>query len=304
MAGWISLHRKMIDNPIYSNAFMLKLWIHCLLKATHTEHNQLVGNQMIKLEPGQFVTGRNALYEEFNKGAKKDEMISAITLWRWLKNFEEWEMLNIKTTTKYSVVTVVNWSEHQGHEQQVNNKRTADEQQMNSKRTTDEQQVNTNNNVNNVNNDNKDNNIKPSRQKRVFDKDSDEMKLVEFFIQEIRKNSSDFKDPNLQNWCDEFRKIIDLDKRDKGEVSKLIRWVQSDDFEKANVLSPSKLRKRYDALKIKMLIPPKQKQSREKVPDWFGKKDETQPAPVKEDPNIADMREKLLKDLGRLNKND
>ena len=140
MAGWISLHRKIMDNPIYSNAFMLKLWIHCLMKASHKEHSQLVGNQMVKLEPGQFVTGRNALAEEFNKGAKKDEVISAITLWRWLKNFEEWEMLNIKTTTKYSVVTVINWSEHQQHEQQVNNKRT-----------TNEQQVNTNNNVNNVN---------------------------------------------------------------------------------------------------------------------------------------------------------
>ncbi|TQR21821.1 DnaD domain-containing protein [Psychrobacillus vulpis] len=140
MAGWISLHRKIMDNPIYSNAFMLKLWIHCLMKASHKEHEQLVGNQMVKLEPGQFVTGRNALAEEFNKGAKKDEVISAITLWRWLKNFEEWQMLNIKTTTKYSVVTVINWSEHQQHEQQVNNKRTADEQQ-----------VNTNNNVNNVN---------------------------------------------------------------------------------------------------------------------------------------------------------
>lgn len=304
MAGWISLHRKMIDNPIYSNAFMLKLWIHCLLKATHTEHNQLVGNQMVKLEPGQFVTGRNVLFEEFNKGAKKEEIISDRTLWRWIKNFEEWEMLSIKSTTKYSVVTVINWNEHQQHDQRVSNSRPTDVQQMSNERPTDVQHVSTNNNVNNVNNDNKDNNIKPSRQKRVFDKDSDEMKLVEFFIQEIRKNSSDFKDPNLQTWCDEFRKIIDLDKRDKGEVSKLIRWVQADDFEKANVLSPSKLRKRYDALKIKMLNPPKQKQSREKVPDWFGKKDAPQSAPFEEDPNIADMREKLLKDLGRLNNND
>ena len=287
-----------MDNPIYSNAFMLKLWIHCLMKATHTEHNQLVGNQLVKLEQGQFVTGRNALYDEFNKGAKKDEMISAITLWRWLKNFEDWEMLNIKTTTKYSVVTVVNWSEHQQHEQQVNNKRSADEQQMNSKRTTDEQQVNTNNNVNNVNNDNKDNNIKPSRQKRVFDKDSDEMKLVEFFVQEIQKNSSDFKTPNLQNWCDEMRKIIELDKRDKSEISKLIRWVQSDDFEKANVLSPTKLRKRYDALKIKMLTPTKKKESREKVPDWFGKKDDEPAAKTKAIVmDIEEERKRLRQEL-------
>ena len=57
-------------------------------------------------------------------------------------------MLNIKTTNKYSVVTVVNYDFYQSFggeiEQQI-------EQQMNNKRTTNEQQMNTNNNVNNIN---------------------------------------------------------------------------------------------------------------------------------------------------------
>lgn len=144
MAGWISLHRKLMDNPIYSNAHMLKLWIHCLMKASHKEHDHLVGNQMVKLEVGQFVTGRNALEDEFNRGAKKDEVISGRTLWRWIKNFEEWQMLSIKSTTKYSVVTVINWSEHQQSDQQVS-----------SSRPTDVQQLSTNNNVNKGNKENK-----------------------------------------------------------------------------------------------------------------------------------------------------
>lgn len=133
-----------MDNPIYSNANMLKLWIHCLLKASHAEHKLLVGNQMVVLEKGQFVTGRDALSEEFNKGAKSDEVVAARTLWRWLKNFETWEMLSIKSTTKYSVVTVFNWSSYQGNDQQVSNRCP-----------TDVQQVSTNNNVNNVNKENK-----------------------------------------------------------------------------------------------------------------------------------------------------
>ena len=132
-----------MDNPIYSNAGMLKLWIHCLLKASHAEHEQLVGNQVVKLYPGQFVTGRNALAEEFNKGASKGDKVSAITLWRWLNLFEKLEMLNIKKTTKFSVVTITNWTNYQQNEHQ-----------MNIKRTSNEQQVNTNNNDNNDNNEN------------------------------------------------------------------------------------------------------------------------------------------------------
>lgn len=140
MSGWISLHRKIMDNPIYSNAGMLKLWIHCLLKASHAEHEQLIGTQIIKLDPGQFVTGRDALAEEFNKGAKKNEVVTARTLWRWLKKFEEWQMLSIKSTTQFSVVTILKWSDYQKGVQPVSNACP-----------TDVQRVSTNNNDNNVN---------------------------------------------------------------------------------------------------------------------------------------------------------
>ena len=40
-------------------------------------------------------------------------------------------MLNIKTYSKFSIVTVSNWTEYQQDEQQVNNRRTTDEQQVN-----------------------------------------------------------------------------------------------------------------------------------------------------------------------------
>lgn len=245
MTGWIKLHRKLFENPIYTNANMLKLWIHCLLKASHAEHDQLVGNQMVKLKPGDFVTGRNALAEEFNKGAKPDEYVSAITLWRWMKNFEKWEMMNIKTTTKFSVISILKWHEHQ-----------QDEHQMNSKRTADEQRVNTNKNVKNDKNDKKSN----LRRKQVYDTDSPYFILADFMFKEIQKNNPNHKLPELQKWADEFRRLVDIDKRDKKEVSQLIRWVQQDSFEMTNVLSPAKLRKRYDELILKMKRQPKQGQ--------------------------------------------
>jgi len=231
-----------MDNPIYSNANMLKLWIHCLMKASHSGHEQLVGNQMVKIEIGEFVTGRNALADEFNKGAKKAEVISAITLWRWLKNFEEWQMLNIKTTTKYSVVTVSNWSEHQGGEQQVN-----------SKRTTDEQQVNTINNVNKVNNDNKENkkDVKISP-KQVYDESSIHFQLASRLYQEILKNNPNHKKPNLQAWSNDVRLMMERDKRNEEQIIYVIDWCQNDEFWKSNVLSISKLRERFDQLIIQI----------------------------------------------------
>ena len=144
MAGWIKLHRSLLKSAVFDDPQLLKLWLWCLLKATHTPRETVIEKQLVKLEPGQFTTGRFKLEEEFNRGTPKRKRVSAITLWRWLKKLEEWQMLNIKTYSKFSIVTVSNWTEYQQDEQQVNNRRT-----------TDEQQVNTDKNVKNDKNDKK-----------------------------------------------------------------------------------------------------------------------------------------------------
>jgi hypothetical protein len=130
MQGWIKLHRKIIDSPIYCDPLLLKLWMLCLIKATHKEYEQLIGNQVVHLKPGQFVTGRQSLSEEFNRGMKPSQKVAESTLWRWLNNFEKWQKVNIKKTNKYSVITILNWDVYQESEQQVNNKWTSNEQQM------------------------------------------------------------------------------------------------------------------------------------------------------------------------------
>jgi len=145
MKGWFRVHRKIINNPIFNDMKLFRLWMICLAKATHTEHKQLVGRQMVNLSPGEFVTGRFELHFEYNNGLKKSEMVSERTLWRWLKRLEEYEYLSIKSYNKYSVVTVDNWSKYQ-HSDQSNN------HQVTTKRPTDDHQVTTNNNDNNANN--------------------------------------------------------------------------------------------------------------------------------------------------------
>ena len=93
---------------------------------------------------------------------------------------------------------------------------------------------------------------RPKHKKRVYDKDSDYYKLSEFFIKQIKKNNSNFKDPNIQKWSDDFRKIVEIDDRDKRETAMLIKWVQKDSFWMSNILSPAKLREKYDQLVMRM----------------------------------------------------
>ncbi|MEK4303588.1 DnaD domain-containing protein [Oceanobacillus sp. FSL K6-0251] len=131
MEGYIKLYRKVMDSPVWDDPNYLKLWMFCLMKATHKEREVLIGNQVITLEPGQFITGRKSLAEDLNKGMKPKFRQSEISWWRYLNNLEKQEMLNIKKTNKYSVVTITKWGDYQINEQQMNNKRTSNEQQMN-----------------------------------------------------------------------------------------------------------------------------------------------------------------------------
>lgn len=130
MKGYIKVHRKVRKSSIWVDPFKFKLWMLCLMKATHSGGEMLIGNQIIKLEIGQFPTGREALEKEFNEGVTKKNFVTGLTLFRWLDLFEKMEMLNIKKTNKYTIVTINNWDKYQVDEQQANNSCTSDEQQM------------------------------------------------------------------------------------------------------------------------------------------------------------------------------
>jgi uncharacterized phage protein (TIGR02220 family) len=92
------------------------------MKASHKEKEQLVGRQIIKLQPGEFVTGRQALAQEFNYNVKPKNRVNDTTLWRWLKFLESEGYLNIKSTTKYTVISIKNWNQYQENEQLLNSK--------------------------------------------------------------------------------------------------------------------------------------------------------------------------------------
>ena len=140
MDGWISLHRKLLENPIFSNGDLLRVWIWCLLKATHKEHDQMIGLQLQTLKPGQFIFGRKKAAEELNLSENK--------IYRLMHRLQDMGNIVINSNNKYSIVSIVKWEVYQNDDIEVR-------QQIDNKQITNRQQIDTNNNVNNVNNANK-----------------------------------------------------------------------------------------------------------------------------------------------------
>lgn len=142
--GYISLWRKSIDSMAFANPELWKLWCLCLMKANHKKGWVAIEEQSepIKIEAGQFITGRYTLHKDYYKRKKKNNK-SPYTVWRWLQILEKYENLSIKSYNKYSIITIRNWNMYNNNVQQVSNRCA-----------TGEQQVSTNNNDNNDNNTN------------------------------------------------------------------------------------------------------------------------------------------------------
>lgn len=128
--GYIKLYRKVTNSFVWTNANMFKLWSLCLMKAIHKESRFIFNGQEIAVSSGQFVTGRAVIEKEFNEGVPRDQQIVGRTLWRWLKKFENEQMLSISSTPKYSVITINNWDDYQVNDQQVSNNRPTSVQQL------------------------------------------------------------------------------------------------------------------------------------------------------------------------------
>lgn len=141
MQGWVKVHRKMLHSDIFQNEKLLKVFMYCLLKATHKERKQLIGLQTVELEPGQFVFGRKKASEELN--------MNESTVYKYMKFLESQKTITMNSNNKFTIVTVGKWHDYQALD-------TESEQQNNNKITTKEQQNNTNKNVKNVKNDKED----------------------------------------------------------------------------------------------------------------------------------------------------
>ncbi|WP_409346796.1 phage replisome organizer N-terminal domain-containing protein [Paenibacillus sp. MBLB4367] len=91
---------------------------------------------------------------------------------------------------------------------------------------------------------------KNPRQK--YDEDSPPYRMAVYLLSRIREWTNRAEQPNMQQWADDCRKILEIDKRDKGLVRDVIDWATKDTFWQGNILSPGKLRKQFTTLCVHM----------------------------------------------------
>lgn len=134
MSGWISLHRKLLDNPIFQKPELLQLFIYCLLKANHEENEFIFGSDLVKVKKGEFITGRFEMASDLKQKPR--------TTYDRLLKLEKLGYLSLKSNNKNTFVKVLKYCDYQ-------NSNFKNQQQNDNKPTTNQQQNDTNNNDNN-----------------------------------------------------------------------------------------------------------------------------------------------------------
>ena len=77
-------------------------------------------NHPIQVAAGQFITGRNRLHYNFYKQRSRSKSaLAPQTLWRKLKILQNMEILNIKSTSKFSIITNKNWDIYQNIDSKI-----------------------------------------------------------------------------------------------------------------------------------------------------------------------------------------
>lgn len=99
--GFIKIHRSLTEWEWYTEPNTLRVFLHLLLMATHKQ----IKWKGIELMPGQLITGRLKLAQDLKLSER--EIRTSLTR---LKSTNE---IAIKTTNKFSIVTICKWEFYQ-----------------------------------------------------------------------------------------------------------------------------------------------------------------------------------------------
>jgi hypothetical protein len=122
--GWIRLHRKSIDSSAFDNAIIWKVWCWCLLKASYKPKLFPFNGVDHKLEKGQFITGMYSACKSTKLTPQKYR-----TAIKYLKSTSR---ITTKSNNKFTIITVLNWSDYQ-YDNRPANKPVTNEQQTSNK---------------------------------------------------------------------------------------------------------------------------------------------------------------------------
>ncbi|HCZ7105951.1 TPA: DnaD domain-containing protein [Staphylococcus aureus] len=292
MTGWISIDRSIQNHWLFKEKrtfSKFEAWIYLLMEANHSKAKVPIGNQIVTVERGQRLTSVLTLSDLFNWSRFKVKT--------FLDLLESDGMLEVKTTSKYTLITIVNYDfyqSEQGRNQHQNDiKPTSKQHQSNINPTSKQHQTNTNNNDNKDNNEKNVNNEKKKAAAFDFFQDNGFGFITPYNLDDLNYYLDSFENDSDEIVTASLKIAKDRNKVTWGYAKSILNtWLN------ANLKSIEQVRafEKQQIESKKQTYKPHVKQSKEKTPKWLtdGTR-ETKTAEV--DENLEKDREAFIKRL-------
>lgn len=89
---------------------------------------------------------------------------------------------------------------------------------------------------------------------------ADDLKAAEWIFSKVKIVAPTAKQPNWPSWSNDIRLMRNAIEVTHHEICEVFKWANSDHFWQTNIMSPSKLREKWDTLKAQMNQPNRNRQ--------------------------------------------
>ena len=91
----------------------------------------------------------------------------------------------------------------------------------------------------------------PAKTVKKFVYTDDDLRAANWIFGLIKNLSPNVKTPDFASWANEIRLMRERDGRSHKDICELFKWANQNEFWASNILSPAKLREKWDQLEIK-----------------------------------------------------
>lgn len=281
MTGWISIDRSIQNHWLFKEKrtfSKFEAWIYLLMEANHSKAKVPIGNQIVTVERGQRLTSILTLSDLFNWSRFKVKT--------FLDLLESDGMLEVKTTSKYTLITIVNYDFYQSEQGR-------NQHQNDIKPTSKQHQTNTNNNDNKDNNEKNVNNEKKKATAFDFFQDNGFGFITPYNLDDLNYYLDSFENDSDEIVTASLKIAKDRNKVTWGYAKSILNtWLN------ANLKSIEQVRafEKQQLESKKQNYKPYVKQPKEKTPKWLT--DSTRETKTPEvDENLEKDREAFIKRL-------
>ncbi|EHY8322420.1 replication protein [Salmonella enterica] len=265
--GFIPLYRSVLKKPWAKDVFLRTLWENLLLGAAREPYTAFFKGRQWCLQPGQLVVTAADLGLQLCDRHGNPTSRDAVE--RMLSVFVREGMISIEGEKRKGwVITITNYSEYA---QKMNDlpahkaaHRSAHDEASNgaglsvcaahegAHTSAHHEQYILNTNVFNVRQ--RISKVVPDAAVQTPGGDkwgtSDDLRCAEWMLALRNITKPSLKKPNMAGWANDIRLMRELDGRTHKEICELFRWACKDSFWYKNILSPAKLRAKWDTLTL------------------------------------------------------